>query len=190
MPLSRSTRNPGRPTTGLLTGSVRERRVPLRGRFTKQVASCCMARMLVLAAESRQRAIVAYIDSPGGVAAEALGVISTMDGIRSPVATFCCGAVSGPAIVIAAHGLRGFRVAVPTCRFSFKGFDSAAPGPKTPGAEAFFPLLAETLAQDTRKQKAEVLEWLRTGAEFNAQEALRAGLIDLVSTQPVLPDSA
>lgn len=179
-----------RPSTGLLTGSVRERRAPLRGRITRQTASCCIARLLVLAAEDQRRPIVAYIDSPGGSARDLLSIVSTMNGIRCPIVTFCRGAVGGPATVIEAHGLRGFRVASPNARFSLKEFDFVADGGRMAGKEALLPLLAEILAKDARKQKAEVMEWLAKGAEFGSQEALRMGLIDQISTKPILPEVA
>src|SRR5215467_3539417 len=113
-----------RPSTGLLAAAGQERRVPLRGRITKQIANCCIARLLVLATENRQQPIITYIDSPGGSTSEVLGVISTINGIRCPVVTFCNGQAVGPAVLIAAHGLKGFRVGIPTARFSFKGFEA------------------------------------------------------------------
>src|SRR6516164_2719248 len=101
--------NMTRRSTGFLASRFLERRVPLRGRITNQLASCCIARLLVLATEHRQKPIVTYIDSPGGSISESLNVISTMNGIQTPVVTFCRGAVGGSAAVIAAHGLKGFR---------------------------------------------------------------------------------
>src|SRR5579859_3730581 len=109
-----------RRSTGFLASRILERRVPVRGKITNQLASCCIARLLVLATEDRQKPIITYIDSPGGEPAQALGVISTMNGIRSPVVTFCRGSIGGPAAAIAAHGLKGFRAADPGAHFSLK----------------------------------------------------------------------
>src|SRR5580765_3201108 len=110
--------NFSRRSTGLLASKFLERRVPLRGRITNELASCCIARLLVLATEDRQRPIVTYIESPGGSTLESLNVISTMNGIHSPVVTFCRGPIGGAAAVISAHGLKGFRAADPASRFS------------------------------------------------------------------------
>ena len=159
----------------------------MRGRLTKTAASCCIARLLVLAAEGPALPIITYVDSPGGNTSEALGIISTMDGIRCPIVTFCSGAVSGPALAIATHGLRGFRVAAPTARFSFKEFDPQNPMQKTTGYGSLLSLLAQSIAADSRRSLAEVLQWFKSGVHFNSQEALRNGLIDLVSTKPMLP---
>src|SRR3974390_782613 len=178
-----------RPSTGLLTAAGQERRVPLRGRINRQIASCCIARLLVLATEDRRQPIVTYIDSPGGSASEALGIISTVNGIRCPVVTFCHGQAVGPAVIIAAHGLRGVWIAVPRGGVSFKGFDSGKGKEKT-GLDSLAFLLAEILAADTRKPKETVLAWFKEGAQFAAQEALAHGIIDAISTQPLYPQPA
>ena len=102
-----------RPSTGRLTSPVQERRVALRGQLTRVVASCCIARLVVLAAEDQRDPIFVHIDSPGGSIAEAMGILSTMNGIRCPVITFCRREAMGPAAIIAAHGLRGYRAAAP-----------------------------------------------------------------------------
>src|SRR5438552_330627 len=107
-------------STGLLASRFLERRVPLRGRITRQLASCCIARLLVLSTEDRDKPVIIYVDSLGGSVAESLGIISTMNGIHSPVLTFCRGAVVGVAAVITAHGLKGFRTADPTAHFSLR----------------------------------------------------------------------
>jgi ATP-dependent protease ClpP protease subunit len=177
-----------KPSTGLLTSSVRERRAPLRGPVTKQNASCCIARLLVLAAENPRQPIVVYIDSTGGAAGELLGIVSTMNGIRCPIVTFCRGQVGGPATVIAAHGLRGYRAATSNARFSFKTFDFVDRWGHKASKESFLELMADILAKDARRQKAEVLDWLTKGIEFGPQEAIQMGLIDKISAQPLLPD--
>jgi ATP-dependent Clp protease protease subunit len=159
----------------------------LRGKITKQIASCCIARLLILATEDPSRPIVVYIDSSGGSIIEALGVISTINGIRCPVVTFCHGQAVGPAALVAAHGLRGYRVGTAASRFSFKGLEVAGKG-KTPAElEAVLPMFVEILAAAASKSKDQVQKWLKDGAQFNSQEALANGLIDAVSAQPLYP---
>ena len=162
--------------------------MPLRGRINRQIASCCIARLLVLAIEDRQRPIITYIDSMGGSASEVLGVISTINGIRCPVVTFCHGQAVGPAAIIAAHGMKGFRVGIPSARFSFKGFE-AVKSRDNGELDSLLPLLADILAADTRKSKDLVLKWFKDGAQFTALEALANGLIDAIASQPLCPQS-
>jgi ATP-dependent Clp protease protease subunit len=143
--------------------------------------------MLVLAAESPRQPLVMYIDSPGGPATESLPILSTIDGIKCPVGTFCCGEVGGTAALIAAHGKRGARVALPSTRFSFKHLERDTRLDGLVEREQFLKLLAENLSRDVQKHPADILEWFKCGAEFTAHEALKHGLIDLISTSPAMP---
>jgi len=179
-----------RRSTGFLASRLLERRVPLRGRITNELASCCIARLLVLATEDRQKPIITYIESPGGSVAESLGVISTMNGVRSPVVTFCRGAIGGAAAVIAAHGLKGFRAADLGSHFSLRLEPEDPSGSGFENHESYLKLLAQIFANDTARPEVEVLRWLTEGAEFTAQEAVRNGLIDAIVRQPLLPKAS
>jgi len=174
-----------RPSTGSLTTSGKERVFPLRGRITRQLCGCCIARLLVFATEDRNRPILLHVDSTGGQISSALNIISTMNGIRTPIATFFGPLVEGTAVVIGSHGLRGFRLAPPNVRLSFKTFVQEV----TAGdhVASMLPLLSEVLARDTNQSEARVMAWLRDGAEFNARQAMEAGLIDAISSAPMLP---
>ncbi len=178
----------GRPSTGRLTSPAQERGVALRGRITRVIASCCIARLVVLASEDTHSPIVIHIDSPGGSAAEAMSILSTMQGIRCPVVTFCRGEVFGPAAIVASQGLRGYRVATPGCRFALK-----LTGPKENSrrealnSEPLLPLLADILVKNTRQPQEEALALLTNGTLFGPQEALRLGLIDAIATEPIFP---
>ncbi len=108
-----------------------------------------------------------------------------MNGIRAQVATFSSGLVAGPVVAIAAHGLKGFRVAAPDARFSFKDMTPPGSGQDASGYE--LSIFAETLAQDTQRSKEEILEWVRNGVEFSAEEAVQNGLIDSVGPKAILP---
>ncbi len=165
----------------------RERSVPLRGRLNKEAATCCIARFLVLTAENSKQPIIAYVASSGGSPGEALTVISTMNGIGCPIATYCPGPVSGPAIAIAAHGLHGFRTAAAGAHFSFKEFECKSTARDAEGNDPLLGIFAEGLARDTGKSPGEVIEWVKTGAQFSAEEAIKMGLIDSISTAPACP---
>ena len=179
-----------RRSTGLLANRSLERRVPLRGKLTNQLASCCIARLLVLATEDRQKPIITYIDSPSGLVSEALGIISTMNGIRSPVVTFCRGSVGLAAAVVAAHGLKGFRSADSGAVFSFKSHGDVVHQYAAQTHESYLKLIAQVLADDTGRPLEEVLQWFEAGRHFSAQEAVSHGLIDVVASAPVLPKQA
>jgi len=176
-----------RRSTGFLASRSLERRVPLRGLMTHQLASCCIARLLVLATEDSHKPIVTYIESAGGLISEALNVISTMNGIRSPVATFCRGAVGGAAALIGAHGLKGFRTADPGAHFSLALHPEAEKNGGADSHESYLKLMAQIMAADSGRPESEVMRWLTEGAVFTAQEAMQHGLVDTVAREPVMP---
>lgn len=177
-----------RPSTGRLISPAQERGVTLRGRITRVIASCCIARLVVLASEDPHHPIVIHIDSPGGSRAEAMSILSTIKGIRCPVVTFCRGEVYGPAAIVASYGLRGYRAAAPDCRFSLRITNLHA-GERRQGAtaEPLLPLLTEILVKNTRQRQEEVVSQLTSGTPFGVQEALRIGLIDTIADEPVFP---
>jgi len=179
------------PSTGRLTSPAQERGVALRGRITRVIANCCIARLVVLASEDPRSPIVIHIDSPGGSPAEAMSILSTMNGIHCPVVTFCRGEVFGPAAIIASHGLRGYRVATAGCRFSLRLANSKESWRREAElAEPLLPLLTEILVKNTRQRQEEVLALLTNEVPFGSQEALRMGLIDAIASEPLFPKMA
>jgi ATP-dependent Clp protease protease subunit len=146
-----------------------------------------MARLLVLATEQPGRPIVIYIDSPGGPVKESLPILSTMRGIKCPIATFCRGEASGTAAVIAARGAPGFRVASPGAHLSLRQAAVSRSDRDLVSDERLFGTLAEILAEDIHRPEDEVLEWVTAGAEFTAAQAVANGLIDKISPKPLLP---
>jgi ATP-dependent protease ClpP protease subunit len=175
-----------RRSTGFLASRSLERRVPLRGHLDNQLASCCIARLLVLATENNDKAIITYIESSSGLVPEALSVISTMNGIRTPVATFSRGLISGPAVMIAAHGKKGFRTAEPTAKFSLM-LDKSGKNFDPESHESYLKLLVQILASDTARSETEVMRWFTQGAVFSAGQAVEHGLIDVIGREPTVP---
>jgi len=167
-----------KPSTGLLTKD-RSRQFPLRGRITKQTATCCVARLLVLACEAPRRPIIIQIHSPGGLITESLMIVSTMRGLKCPVSTVCHNEVGGMAILIAAQGSPGLRTATSSTRFSFQAFLNEPS--LIPGQEK---LVGEILAQSTGRPVEEVLAWITEGAIFGPDRAIANGLIDSIAANP------
>jgi ATP-dependent protease ClpP protease subunit len=149
------------------------------------MCACCIARLLVFATEAPGKSILLQINSSGGPLVNALQIISTMNGVHSPIATHVGGVVEGSAVALAAHGLRGFRTAAPGARFSLKALSEEL---GTGGEEArSLAILAEVLAADTRQGIEEVTRWIREGAEFTASKAVEVGLVDQVTATALWP---
>ncbi len=174
-----------RPTTGQLTAAGKERTFPLRGRITRLLCDCCIARLLVFATEGPGQPVLLRVDSNGGKIDHALNLISTMNGVHTPIGTYVGTVVEGSAIAIAAHGTRGARAAHPNARYSFKALAQELDA----GAHdaAALKVLKEHLARDTHHSVGEVERWLSRGVEFDSRQALEAGFVDQISTSPVWP---
>jgi ATP-dependent protease ClpP protease subunit len=140
--------------------------------------------MLILAADNKQQPIIIDVESNGGPIRDALAIIRTMNGVPCPVATFCRGPVNGSAIVIAAHGKKGFRVSDPGVHFTIP----AGLGLNSSGEmEKLGHTLIQLLSNDTGRSEDEILNWLENGFEFGVEGARAAGVIDVVGTKPIFP---
>ena len=154
----------------------------MRGPITEQSATECIAQLLFLASQRPQEPVTLYLDSPGGLVADSIAIIRTIDRLSCPVATFCCGEAGGTAAVIVAHGSKGARVAVPSAHFAFTTvFADARRGYVRAELSQFPQALAEILAEDAHKHETEILGWFRDSTEFTAERALSLGLIDSIS---------
>ena len=160
---------------------------PLRGRLTKILGSCCIARLLVFSTEDRAKPILVRVESTGGPISAVLPLLSTMNGIHAPIATFLGNSVEGTAIVVGANAMKGCRVATLQTRLSFRSL--AEQIDRDPREAQLAPMLVEILAGATGKPVSVAEKWVYGGAEFTAAQAMEAGLIDVISPQPVLPVS-
>ncbi|HWH70553.1 MAG TPA: ATP-dependent Clp protease proteolytic subunit [Candidatus Sulfotelmatobacter sp.] len=181
---------PGRRVGVTFVSSLTGRRVPLRGALTRPATISCINRLLFLVAQDRHDPILVEINAQGGSWFESLWFIQTMDRVACPVPTFCSGPVADAAVIIAAHGQRGCRVAAPEAQFRFSPGATPENATESVRNSNARQELIGVLAQDTGKPPAEIARWLEAGATFTAQQALELGLIDLVSPKPVFPSKA
>ena len=80
------------------------------------IASVVIAQMLFLEAESPERDIVVYINSPGGSISAGLAIYDTMQYVKPDVMTICMGMAASMAAVLLAGGAKGKRFALPHSR--------------------------------------------------------------------------
>jgi len=76
-------------------------------------ANIVIAQLLFLDAESSDKDIKFYINSPGGSVSAGLAIYDTMQYIKSPVSTICIGMAASMASVLLAAGEPGKRFALP-----------------------------------------------------------------------------
>ena len=80
------------------------------------VASLTIAQLLFLEAESPDKDVSIYINSPGGSVTAGLGILDTMNYIKPDVATICMGQASSMGAVLLSGGKKGKRSALPNSR--------------------------------------------------------------------------
>ena len=80
------------------------------------IASVVIAQMLFLEAESPERDIVLYVNSPGGSISAGLAIYDTMQYVKPDVMTICMGMAASMAAVLLAGGAKGKRYALPHSR--------------------------------------------------------------------------
>ena len=79
-------------------------------------ASLIIAQMLYLEAESPEKDISLYINSPGGSISAGLAIYDTMQYIKPDIATYCVGQAASMAAVLFASGGKGKRTVLPNSR--------------------------------------------------------------------------
>ena len=80
------------------------------------VANLVVAQLLHLEAESPEKDISMYINSPGGVITSGLAIYDTMQYIKCKVSTICIGQAASMGALLLAAGEPGRRSALPNCR--------------------------------------------------------------------------
>jgi len=95
---------------------LRERVVFLGGEMDGDVANMVVAQLLFLEAESAERDIALYVNSPGGDLTALFAIYDTMQAVRPDVATWCIGQAASAAAVLLAAGTPGKRHALPNAR--------------------------------------------------------------------------
>jgi len=81
-----------------------------------EVTSVVVAQLLYLEAQSVEKPIYMYINSPGGVVTAGLAIYDTMQFIKPPVATLCVGQACSMGSLLLAAGAPGMRRALPNSR--------------------------------------------------------------------------
>jgi ATP-dependent Clp protease protease subunit len=80
------------------------------------IANLVIAQLLFLEAEDPEKDIQLYINSPGGSITAGMAIYDTMQFVRPPVMTICCGQAASMAALLLCGGAAGKRFALPTSR--------------------------------------------------------------------------
>ena len=95
---------------------LKDRVVFLGTQVNDQVANAIIAQLLFLDNQDSKEDIKFYINSPGGVVTAGLGILDTMNYIKSDVSTICIGQAASMGAVLLASGANGKRLILPNSR--------------------------------------------------------------------------
>ena len=95
---------------------LKERIIFLGMPIDDNVASLVIAQLLFLEAESAEKDISLYINTPGGSVTAGLGILDTMNYINSEVSTICMGQAASMGAVLLSAGAKNKRFALPNAR--------------------------------------------------------------------------
>ncbi|MDA1338135.1 MAG: ATP-dependent Clp protease proteolytic subunit [bacterium] len=92
---------------------LKDRIIFLQGGINSAVANTVIAQLLFLQAESKDKDIYMYINSPGGSIYDGMAIYDTMKHLSCNVSTICVGMAASMGSVLLAGGAKGKRMTLP-----------------------------------------------------------------------------
>lgn len=175
---------------------LKDRIVFLGGPIDDNVANIVIAQLLFLEAESPDKDIHIYVNSPGGVVTAGLAIYDTMQYIKSDVSTICVGSAASMGAVLLASGATGKRYALPHSRVMIHQPLGGVQGQATEieiHAREILRMREELnniLARHTGRTLDEIHNDTERDHFLSAEEALKYGLVDEVLDRPLPPPGA
>jgi ATP-dependent Clp protease protease subunit len=108
--------NRGERAYDIFSRLLKERIIFITGPIEDGMATLVVAQMLFLEAENPKKEISMYINSPGGLVTAGMAIYDTMQFIRPPVSTLCCGQAASMGSLLLAAGAKNMRFALPNAR--------------------------------------------------------------------------
>ena len=165
---------------------LKERIIFLVGPINDHVANLVVAQMLFLESENPDKDIHLYVNSPGGVVTDALGIYDTMQFVKPDVATLCVGQASSAGALLLCAGAAGKRAALPHSRVMIHQPHGGAQGQATDIEIQAAEILRQRenlnriIAKHAGKKPATVAADSERDKFMSAAEAKKYGLVDEV----------
>jgi len=148
------------------------------------VSNVVIAQMLFLEAESPDKDIYLYINSPGGIVSSGLAIYDTMQFVKPDISTTCMGQAASMGALLLAAGTKGKRAALPNSRIMIHQPAGGVSGQVSDieiHAKEFL-VLRQRLNEIFSKHTGQPLEKIAADTDRNffmsAEEAKEYGLID------------
>ena len=164
---------------------LKERIVFLGTPIDDNVSSLIIAQLLFLEAESSEKDIYLYINSPGGIITSGMGIYDTMNYIKPDVATICMGQAASMGAFLLSGGAKGKRSALPNARIMIHqplgGVEGQASDIKIQSDEIIRlrTNLNKILAKNTKQSLKKIEKDTDRNFFMGADEAKNYGIIDL-----------
>ncbi|RKP39938.1 ATP-dependent Clp protease, proteolytic subunit ClpP [Dimargaris cristalligena] len=165
---------------------LRERIICLNGQVNDSMASVIVAQLLFLEAESPEKPISLYINSPGGSVTAGLAIYDTMQYIQSPVSTLCQGQACSMGSLLLAAGAPGQRFALPNASIMIHQPSGGASGQASDIAIHAREILKtrdrlnRIYQKHTNQELGTIEKMMERDYFLTPAEALKLGLIDEV----------
>ena len=168
---------------------LKERIVFLGTPIDDNISSLIIAQLLFLEAESSDKDIYLYINSPGGIITSGMGIYDTMNYIKPDVATICMGQAASMGAFLLSGGARGKRSALPNARIMIHqplgGVEGQASDIKIQSDEIIRlrTNLNKILAKNTKQTLKKIEKDTDRNFFMSADEAKNYGLIDTILSE-------
>ena len=149
-------------------------------------ASLVIAQLLFLESEDPDKEISLYINSPGGSISDGMGIVDTMNYIKSDVSTICIGMSASMAAFLLSSGKKGKRFVLPNSEVMIHQPLGGVEGQATEikiAAERILKMkekLNQMLAKNTGKDIKEIEQDTERDYFLTAKEAVDYGLVDKI----------
>jgi len=165
---------------------LKDRIIFLGEPISDHVANNIIAQFLFLDAESKNKDIKFYINTPGGSVTSGMAVYDTMQYVKSDVSTICLGMAASMGATLLAAGTKGKRFALPNSEVMIHQVMGGTEGQASDikiRAEHILKVkvrLNKILAKHTGQKFAKIEEDTDRDRFMTAEEAKKYGIIDKI----------
>ena len=167
---------------------LKERIIFLTGQVEDHMANLIVAQMLFLEAESPEKDIYLYINSPGGVITAGMSIYDTMKFIKPDVSTICMGQACSMGSFLLTAGAKGKRFCLPNSRVMIHqplgGYQGQATDIEIHAREILKvkARMNELMAEHTGQSLEQIERDTERDRFMTAEEAVEYGLVDGILT--------
>ena len=165
---------------------LKDRIIFLGEAISDHVANILIAQFLFLDAESKDKDIKFYINTPGGSVSSGMAIYDTMQYVKADVSTICMGMAASMGATLLSSGAKGKRFALPNAEIMIHQVMGGTEGQASDikiRAEHILKVkdrLNKILAKHTRQKIAAIEKDSDRDRFMTAEEARKYGIIDKI----------